>query len=169
MRLLKSCLQERRDVALQGTVHALRGTRPKFWKAHSTFFGARKLNILEQNTRLLRSILLTLSKHKKRSNSVTSAEAARFDVLNHSPIITASQQGAEKMSILPPEVHTALNQLLQALQSTDNSARTRAEEQLNTEWVGQRPDMLLMGLAEQMQGSEDEGVSTAIRTKFKAE
>lgn len=63
------------------------------------------------------------------------------------------------MSLLPPEVHTALNQLLQALQSTDNSARTRAEEQLNTEWVAQRPDVLLMGLAEQMQGSEDEGVS----------
>ena len=63
------------------------------------------------------------------------------------------------MSLVPPEVHTALNQLLQALQSTDNSARTRAEEQLNTEWVGQRPDMLLMGLVEQMQGSEDEGVT----------
>ena len=63
------------------------------------------------------------------------------------------------MSLLPPEVHTALEQLLQALQSTDNSVRTQAEEKLNTEWVIQRPDVLLMGLAEQMQGAQDEGVS----------
>lgn len=61
--------------------------------------------------------------------------------------------------MLPPEVHTALTQLLQGLQSTDNATRTQAEEQLNTEWVSKRPDMLLMGLAEQMQGSPDEGVS----------
>lgn len=63
------------------------------------------------------------------------------------------------MSVLPPEVHTALSQLLQGLQSTDNAARTQAEEQLNTEWVAKRPDMLLMGLAEQAQGAEDDGVS----------
>jgi len=63
------------------------------------------------------------------------------------------------MSILPPEVHTALAQLLQGLQSTDNTVRTQTEEQLNTEWVAKRPDMLLMGLAEQMQGSQEEGVS----------
>ncbi|KAI7364514.1 ARM repeat-containing protein [Hortaea werneckii] len=61
------------------------------------------------------------------------------------------------MSLLPPEVHTALTQLLQGLQSTDNTVRTQAEEQLNTEWVSKRPDMLLMGLAEQMQGSQEEG------------
>ena len=64
------------------------------------------------------------------------------------------------MSLLPAEVHAALTQLLQGLQATDNTIRTQAEEQLNTEWVGQQPGMLLMGLAEQMQGSEDEGVST---------
>ena len=63
------------------------------------------------------------------------------------------------MSVLPAEVHTALTQLLGGLQSTDNAVRTQAEEQLNTEWVQQRPDMLMMGLAEQMQGSQDEGVS----------
>ena len=67
------------------------------------------------------------------------------------------------MSVLPPDVHNALGQLLQGLQSTDNSTRTSAEEQLNTEWVAQRPDMLLMGLAEQMQGSQDEGVSEKSR------
>lgn len=64
------------------------------------------------------------------------------------------------MSLLPPEVHTALIQLLQGLQSTDNNARTQAEEQLATEWTNQRPDVLLMGLTEQMQGSQDEGVSS---------
>jgi hypothetical protein len=63
------------------------------------------------------------------------------------------------MSVLPPEVHAALTQLLQGLQVTDNTLRAQAEEQLNTEWVQQRPDMLMMGLAEQMQGSQDEGVS----------
>ena len=66
------------------------------------------------------------------------------------------------MSVLPPEVHAGLAQLLQGLQSTDNNARTQAEEHLNTEWVSKRPDMLLMGLAEQMQGSEQEGVSAHI-------
>lgn len=65
------------------------------------------------------------------------------------------------MSVLPQEVHSALGQLLQGLQSTDNTVRTQAEEQLNSEWIAQRPDMLLMGLAEQMQGSPDEGVSGA--------
>ena len=63
------------------------------------------------------------------------------------------------MSVLPEEIHAALVQLLEALQSTDNAARTQAEEQLNTEWVNQRPDILLVGLAEQMQGSANEGVS----------
>ncbi|PPJ57756.1 hypothetical protein CBER1_00214 [Cercospora berteroae] len=60
------------------------------------------------------------------------------------------------MSVLPAEVHSALAQLLQGLQSTDNTARSAAEEQLNNEWVQQRPDLLLMGLAEQMQGANDE-------------
>jgi hypothetical protein len=63
------------------------------------------------------------------------------------------------MSVLPPEVHSALATLLQGLQSTDNTVRSAAEEQLNTEWVQQRPDLLLMGLAEQMGGAQDEGVS----------
>lgn len=63
------------------------------------------------------------------------------------------------MSVLPQEVHSALAQLLQGLQSTDNTVRTATEERLNIEWIAQRPDMLLMGLAEQMQGSQDEGVS----------
>lgn len=65
------------------------------------------------------------------------------------------------MSVLPQEVHGALTQLLQGLQSTDNTVRTQAEGQLNEEWTAKRPDMLLMGLAEQMQGSQDEGVSSS--------
>lgn len=60
---------------------------------------------------------------------------------------------------VPQEVHTALAQLLHGLQSTDNSIRGTAEEQLNTEWVSQRPDLLLMGLAEQISGSTEDGVS----------
>jgi len=63
------------------------------------------------------------------------------------------------MSVLPAEVHDALTQLLTGLQSGDNAVRTQAEEQLISEWVSLRPDMLLMGLAEQMQASQTEGVS----------
>lgn len=62
------------------------------------------------------------------------------------------------MSVLPPEVHSALNNLLQGLQSTDNTLRTQAEEQLNTEWAQARPDVLLMGLGEQLQGSDSAAV-----------
>lgn len=63
------------------------------------------------------------------------------------------------MSVLPAEVHSALDQVLQALQNTDNNVRSQAEKTLNDDWINQRPDMLLMGLAEQMQGSQDDGVS----------
>lgn len=62
------------------------------------------------------------------------------------------------MSMLPPEVHTALAQLLSGLQSPDNVTRTQAEENLNTEWVAGRPDILLMGLTEQIQLAEDASV-----------
>ena len=63
------------------------------------------------------------------------------------------------MSLLPPEVHAALAQLLQALAASDNTLRSRAEEQLSTDWVQARPDVLLMALVEQIQGSEDHGVN----------
>lgn len=59
------------------------------------------------------------------------------------------------MSILPPDVHAELTQLLQALQSADNSIRSQAEDHLQTSWTSTRPEVLLMGLAEQIQGSED--------------
>ena len=61
---------------------------------------------------------------------------------------------------LPIQVHQALEELVGFLQSTDNAIRTQAEEQLNRTWVTERPEMLFLGLAEQMQGSQDEGVST---------
>ncbi|MDI1484996.1 MAG: importin subunit beta-3 [Ramalina farinacea] len=44
------------------------------------------------------------------------------------------------MSVLPPEVHGALSELLQGLQSADNDTRNRAEELLNNEWIVARPD-----------------------------
>ena len=62
------------------------------------------------------------------------------------------------MSLLPPEIHTALAQLLESLSSPDNNARALGEEQLNTEWVPKRPDLLLMGLVEQMQNSQEPSV-----------
>lgn len=63
------------------------------------------------------------------------------------------------MSVLPAGFAEALVQLLQGLQSKENTVRTQAEEQLNTEWVAQRPDVLLIGLAEQIQGAQDANVS----------
>lgn len=63
------------------------------------------------------------------------------------------------MSLLPPEVHTALSQLLRALSTPDNTVRSQAEDQLNNEWVQNKPDVLLMGLAEQIGGAEDTLVS----------
>ncbi|KAJ9297737.1 hypothetical protein DTO271G3_3958 [Paecilomyces variotii] len=60
------------------------------------------------------------------------------------------------MSLLPPEVHTALSQLLRALTTPDNTVRSQAEDQLNGEWIQNRPDVLLMGLAEQIEGAEDQ-------------
>lgn len=62
------------------------------------------------------------------------------------------------MSILPPEVHTALASLLQGLSSPDNQIRTHAEEQLNNEWIAARPDVLLMGLVEQIQSAQEPSV-----------
>lgn len=59
------------------------------------------------------------------------------------------------MSLLAPEIHSALSQLLRALTTPDNAVRSQAEEQLNNDWVQNRPDVLLMGLAEQLQGAED--------------
>lgn len=62
------------------------------------------------------------------------------------------------MSLLPPEIHAALATLLQNLSSADNAIRTHAEEELNNEWFNKRPDVLLMGLVEQIQQSQDTSV-----------
>lgn len=64
------------------------------------------------------------------------------------------------MSVLPPDVHNELAQLLDALQSSDNSVRAQAEEHLATNWTATKPEMLLMGLVEQIQGSNDPTVSS---------
>lgn len=65
------------------------------------------------------------------------------------------------MSVLPPEIHSALGSLLQGLQSPDNNVRAHAEEQLNNEWIVARADVLLMGLVEQIQGAPEAGVPIA--------
>lgn len=63
------------------------------------------------------------------------------------------------MSMLPPNIAAALQQLLPALASPDNNIRLQAEENLNTEWIANQPDLLLTGLAEQVRTNEDAGVS----------
>lgn len=62
------------------------------------------------------------------------------------------------MSVLPADVHAQLTQLLQALQSPDNAVRSQAEEHLAVNWTASRPEVLLMGLAEQVQGAESNAV-----------
>lgn len=59
------------------------------------------------------------------------------------------------MSVLPQEVNAELAQLLQALQSADNSIRSQAEDHLQNNWTATRPEILLMGLVEQIAGSHD--------------
>lgn len=54
--------------------------------------------------------------------------------------------------MLPPEVTVELSQLLQALQSADNTIRSQAEDHLQNNWTVPRPEVLLMGLAEQVGG-----------------
>ena len=59
------------------------------------------------------------------------------------------------MSILPSDVLQSLAQLLQGLQSSDNSVRSQAEESLSNDWVASRPEILLMGLAELLGSSQE--------------
>ncbi|KAF3059560.1 Importin subunit beta-3 [Daldinia childiae] len=63
------------------------------------------------------------------------------------------------MSVLPAETHAELTQLLQALQSSDNTIRSQAEGHLQNTWTNTRPDILLMGLAEQIAASPETSVS----------
>jgi importin-5 len=65
------------------------------------------------------------------------------------------------MSVLPPQVHQALGQLLVALTSGDNAVRGQAETALNDDWVNPQSDVLLMGLVEQIEGAEDPQVRGA--------
>ena len=74
-------------------------------------------------------------------------------------LLHAISAQSTNMSVLPAEVQGALSQLLQALSSPDNTLRTQAEEQLNNDWTPNRPDMLLMGLVEQLQAAEEPSVS----------
>lgn len=67
------------------------------------------------------------------------------------------------MSVLPVEVGSALAELLHELSSSENVVRALAEERLNTEWAAARPDVLLMGLVEQIQVSQDPAVGTLSR------
>ena len=60
--------------------------------------------------------------------------------------------------MLPANTQELLLQLLQALSAADNAVRTAAEDQLNTAWVASRPEVLLMGLAEQIAISQEPSV-----------
>ncbi len=61
-------------------------------------------------------------------------------------------------SVLAPNVQAELAQLLQALQSRDNHVRSQAEEHLQNNWTSTQPEVLLMGLAEQIAPPRDTSV-----------
>lgn len=62
-------------------------------------------------------------------------------------------------SQLPPAITAELQQLLHGLASADNSVRSGAEASLNDDWMVVRPDVLLLGLAEQIAMGEPANVS----------
>jgi len=64
--------------------------------------------------------------------------------------------------MLPPDISAQLVQLLQQLQSADNTVRSQAEDVLQNQWTSQRPEWLLMGLAEQIGTSSDPSVRLAL-------
>lgn len=64
-------------------------------------------------------------------------------------------------ALLSSEIHTELGGILQNLTSSDNQARTQAEGLLNDDWFVKQPDVLLMGLAEQIQLSQEPSVRLA--------
>jgi hypothetical protein len=64
------------------------------------------------------------------------------------------------MSVLPGEIHIELVQLLDMLQSADNTVRTQAEDYLNNNWVATKPEKLLIGLVEHIQVLNNTTVST---------
>lgn len=66
------------------------------------------------------------------------------------------------MSVLAPQDQAELSQLLQALQNSNNEVRSKAEELLQTNWTEPRPEVLLMGLVEQMAASEDATVCAVL-------
>lgn len=62
------------------------------------------------------------------------------------------------MSVIPPGAQADLAQMLEALQSSDNNVRSQAEEHLTNNWQANKPEILLMGLVEQLQGAGDSTV-----------
>lgn len=70
------------------------------------------------------------------------------------------------MSVLAPELHAELLQLLDVLKATDNTVRAQAEEHLNSSWLANKPELLLMGLVEQIHTSSDKGVSNSSLHRF---
>ena len=65
------------------------------------------------------------------------------------------------MSVLSSSDQAELIELLQALQASDNNVRAQAEEHLANNWTNAKPEILLMGLVEQIQGSTDTTVSSS--------
>ncbi|KAK9467540.1 armadillo-type protein [Lipomyces arxii] len=71
------------------------------------------------------------------------------------------------MSSLPAEATAALLSLLQSLTSADNNIRANAENSLNTEWISQQLDMLMLGLAEQTLMSQDQTLRSFAAVLFR--
>ncbi|QSL64408.1 hypothetical protein MERGE_001709 [Pneumocystis wakefieldiae] len=59
------------------------------------------------------------------------------------------------MSFIQKETALALTSLLSSLKHTDNEIRMKAEASLHEQWIAHEPEILLVGLAEQVNISED--------------
>ncbi|KAG5438294.1 hypothetical protein PCANB_002782 [Pneumocystis canis] len=59
------------------------------------------------------------------------------------------------MPYIRQEIALALSSLLSSLKHTDNEIRTKAEASLHEQWIPHEPEILLVGLAEQVNTSQD--------------
>ncbi|EEB07876.1 karyopherin Sal3 [Schizosaccharomyces japonicus yFS275] len=60
--------------------------------------------------------------------------------------------------VLPSDVSASLEHLIQGLVSSNNEIRNEAEKALNSQWLAQQPDFLLVGLADQASRNADPSV-----------
>jgi len=72
-----------------------------------------------------------------------------------------------EQNLIPAEALAQLSSLLVSLPSADNEIRTQAETQLNDQWIGQQPDLLLLGLAQLASSSTEDHIRSFASVLFR--